>query len=1195
MKKEVMHFSKAANKKISEILQLIKPYRKWLSLAPMLTCTTMALANKDFIVAPSGGDMTGAVLSQKLAAGDVTLSSSNGGNTGSGNIVINDIVSWSNNSVLTLQASNSVLITANITASGTKSGLDIKPKSGNGNEQPIQTGIFSLSQASISLAGGLRIAGEDYQVINSLGQAGDATLAPITPTLQSMAATVTANYALGSDINANATSTWNSGAGFAPVGASIKPFAGKFHGLGHTISNLTINRSGFSGVGLFGVTSPNATIQNVGILAATVKAAQNAGGLVGVNNGQISQSYASSTASAITSAGSLVGLNSSTASIKQSYASGSASVTLSSAGGLVGTNQGLIQNCYANGTATGAGIGKAVGGLVGSNEDATGAAKAIIESSYSTGAVTGASLIGGLLGNNPIATGRITNSYWNIQTSGQATSRGGTGLTTQAMMTQSSFAGFDFVNIWTIAAGKTYPTFSFQRSYIIYNINQLQAMRQDLAGNYALGADIDASATNSGSSPWGSAGFDPIGTAERPFTGSLAGQNYTISNLMINRPSSSNVGLFGYTGSTANINNVGMKNSQVTGQNNAGSLAGYNQGSIDASFSEKANVTATGSGANANGGLVGNNAGSISNSSSSGNITGISDVGGLAGLNQGTIKASNSWAQVSNATGAAGGLVGTNQQSGIIKASYSSSIVSVVNTSAQAGGLVGNNLGSISYSNALGRVDCNGNSTCGGLVAQNGSNTIRASITDSYATAGINGTGNILGGLVGYNTTGSTLTNVYASASTNSQTNTGGLVGSNEGNISNGYWNSSRNPSGISRGSTAGATGLSAAQMLVSANFRGFALSTQAAAQGWVVINTDGSLQSGSSTTSAATSPMLASEYSNTISNTHQLQLLQMNRAGSYRIVANIDAFPSTNSSDVWGTLGFVPIGNSSAPFTGSVDGQQYAINRLGINRTDNNVGLFGQTRNAQINNMRLKDTKVLGAHKVGALVGYFEGGSASNNYTAGYVAGAYAFQSADGDNIGGQIGYNSGSISNSHSTGTSYGGNYVGGLVGYNAGNISQSSSTANVNARAAITGANSGGLAGYNTGSINNSYASGNVISLKGYGGLVGTNSGGAISSSYANSSLLYSPSSKNIGGLVGLNQNVCVYSFWGYCFQYRDSSINNSYWNTTSSGMTSSAGGTGLNNAQMLQQSSFTGWDFTNTWLMNTYPVLRQAPAP
>lgn len=850
----------------------------------------------------------------------------------------------------------------------------------------------------------------------------------------------------------------------------------------------------------------------------------------------------------------------------------------------------------------GGSTGDMIGGLVGLNYTLSTTLPSI-RNCYSTGAVTGKSGTGGLVGSaRPVNGSIVSNSFWNLQTSGQSGSAKGTALTTPQMQTQSSFTGFDFTNTWSMVNGQTYPLLSFQRSNIIYNVTQLQRMQENPGGQYFLGADIDAAATRSDIATWGNDGFEPVGTQNAPFTGSLDGNGHTISHLTINKPSTDNVGLFGYTSATARISNVGMKDTEVTGQNNVGALVGYNNAAIDNSFSEQVNGTALGSNSSGSGGLAGFNTGIIISSHSSGNLTGIDDVGGLVGVNKGQITNSHSWTKVSNATGQAGGLVGTNQQGGSISASYASGLVGDVGTTGIMGGLVGINNGSISFSNAVGRVDCGINSTCGGLVAKNGSSGISASISNSYATGGVDGTGNDIGGLVGNNAKDSTISTSYATGKIKGSGNVGGLIGNNEGSIASGYWNVSLSKDGVGKGSANGATGLTAAGMLVSSSFANFALTTTPGANGWLVINTDGSLQSAASAAAAATSPMLATEYSTRISNPHQLQLMLLGLTANYSISAEIDALTTGNGNDVWGPLGFVPVGNATHPFSGSLNGEKNRIKHLRINRTDNNVGIFGYTNNATISNVKILDATVVGANTVGALAGSFNGGSVSNIFSNGFVSGAFTFQSAKGDNIGGLIGQNSGLISYSSSSGGVYGGRYVGGLVGNNLGAISRSASTANVNARTNF----SGGLAGRNAGNISNTYAAGDLISKNGFGGLVGINSvtctsgwpfwecnESVISNSYARSRLLKSTNNQNVGGLLGLNAPTCSQSWW--FTDCKTGAINSSYWDTSPPGMATSAAGTGLPDAQMRQQSSFSGWDFTNTWAMDTYPVLLNMPTP
>ena len=173
-----------------------------------------------------------------------------------------------------------------------------------------------------------------------------------------------------------------------------------------------------------------------------------------------------------------------------------------------------------------------------------------------------------------------------------------------------------------------FPLLQFRYATTITDAYQLQLMFLNLGAIYSLANNIDATQTLN----WNAGGgFAPIGISS-PFTGTFNGNSYTISNLFINLPTTDNVGLFGYT-SGATIENVGLLNANVTGQNNVGALVGYNNNSsrIDNSY-------ATGSvigGSYGAGGLVGsnNNSSSIDNSYATSSVSGTFGVGGLAGYN----------------------------------------------------------------------------------------------------------------------------------------------------------------------------------------------------------------------------------------------------------------------------------------------------------------------------------------------------------------------------------------------------------------------------------------------------------------------------------------------------------------------------------------------------------------------------------
>ena len=155
--------------------------------------------------------------------------------SGNGDIFVNDAVSWSANTTLTLNAAHNIQINSAITATGNTAGLVLNY--GSGDNYYYTMAAKSPSPATIP---SLSIGGHAYTVINSLGVQNDTT----RRTLQGIRNDLSGYYALGSDIDASATSGWTAIQGLVglnPLGNTTKAFTGQFAGLGHVISNLTVN------------------------------------------------------------------------------------------------------------------------------------------------------------------------------------------------------------------------------------------------------------------------------------------------------------------------------------------------------------------------------------------------------------------------------------------------------------------------------------------------------------------------------------------------------------------------------------------------------------------------------------------------------------------------------------------------------------------------------------------------------------------------------------------------------------------------------------------------------------------------------------------------------------------------------------------------------------------------------------------
>lgn len=120
------------------------------------------------------------------------------------------------------------------------------------------------------------------------------------------------------------------------------------------------------------------------------------------------------------------------------------------------------------------------------------------------------------------------------------------------------------------------------------------------------------------------------------FQGTFDGNGHTIKNLTINRPDEDNVGLFGAVNDSAKIQNLGLTDVDVTGNDYVGGLVGFAVGVLTANPLEISNCFVTGSvrGEDYVGGICGWNAvyAKISNSYVDNiNVVGNSLVGGITG------------------------------------------------------------------------------------------------------------------------------------------------------------------------------------------------------------------------------------------------------------------------------------------------------------------------------------------------------------------------------------------------------------------------------------------------------------------------------------------------------------------------------------------------------------------------------------
>jgi hypothetical protein len=320
--------------------------------------------------------------------------------------------------------------------------------------------------------------------------------------------------------------TANGARGWEPIG-TLEPFSpliGSFDGQGYEIRDLFIDRPDEDSVGLFGIVDEEGVVKNVGVVSLNVTGRIGVGGLLGNNwGGTVMDCYSSSNVTGDEFVGGLIGMNDdgrvinsrSISSVtghlytggligghwgglvSNSYSTGDVSGQ-DGVGGLVGENhEGAIDGSYSTGNVTGS---WSVGGLLGENHGGS------LEDSYAAGTVTGAMFVGGLVGYNDGTIlssyanagvngeesvgglagwngwqGTVSNSFWDVVTSGMGESAGGTGKTTVEMQALATFTDIetegleepwhmvavavgetdeDFV--WNIVDGVTCPFLSWQ-------------------------------------------------------------------------------------------------------------------------------------------------------------------------------------------------------------------------------------------------------------------------------------------------------------------------------------------------------------------------------------------------------------------------------------------------------------------------------------------------------------------------------------------------------------------------------------------------------------------------------------------------------------------------------------------------------------------------------------------------------------
>lgn len=962
-------------------------------------------------------------------------------------------------------------------------------------------------------------------------------------------------YALGADIDLSSSVAWNHGKGWEAVGTNISPFTGRFDGMGHTISGLTICSPKTDYLGLFGYTM-GASIRRVNLPDAYLLGQSNVGGAVGysktssideisfegtilahsasggiagvVENGSLQRSWANVDMKNYSDyAGGLVGYITSSGNIISGIASNSGcagSVEGSSnVGGLVGmVAWGYILNSYSHAMVYGA---NQAGGLVGSVGWSN---PGHVSRCYSTGAVTtgpsGSS--GGLIAR--FMAGSIRECYWDTQSSGMASSSGlgASGKTTAEMMQQSTFLRWNFTALWQmgrrgypahqdlsihtlpmpVSPGELLGSGTPGDPYVILTIDQLNVMHQAPGASYYLNNDLDLGATCVWS---GGRGWLPVGSMANPFTGSFDGGGNELSYLSMILPDWDNVGFLGYT-SGSHVRALGFTDANIQGKNNVGCVAGYALDSRIDGVEVRGTVSANDS------------------------------AGGIAGqLNRGIIQRGKAdvtcWAGANNA----GGIVGNvSSDAGFLSAVSTCEASGYVRASQNAGGLVGT-LGYGSLINSSSHVSVQAYSQFGGVVGLCGW-SYPGTVVRCFAA------GQIIAEPGGYSQ--------------------GGLVGRlQSGQVYNSYWDTQT--SGITAGATVDMTGLTTAAMRQQASYKNWDFSAL-----WLISEgTDyprmRDLSIHQDPDPVALDQMLGDGTSGNpylILTPSHLNAMRQNLSAHYLILEDLDL----SATLVWnGGRGWLPVGTASQPFTGTFDGGGEAVSALSIMAplTDY-AGFFGKAQNAVVSDLKLWDLSLAGELNLGGLAGF------ASTCT---ISGVEAQAMLDGNGlIGGLLGAASGGTVQNCSSDASVlaRSHQIGALIGSVQGNcqISRCSTTGTLKGATKV-----GGITGeLYYGSIADSYSHASVRALQELGGavgIIGWGSPGQLTRCYSTGLVSVLPGGYYAGGLVGRLYN---------------GTIQDSHWDTATSGMSisSGAGATGLSTSQITYPGSlnyFGTWDFANIW--------------
>lgn len=303
--------------------------------------------------------------------------------------------------------------------------------------------------------------------------------------------------------------------------------------------------------------------------------------------------------------------------------------------------------------------------------------------------------------------------------------------------------------------------------------------------------------------------------------------------------------------------------------------------------------------------------------------------------------------------------------------------------------------------------------------------------------------------------------------------------------------------------------------------------------------------------------------------------------------------------SHIVGTSTISGSGNNVGGLVGQVLGSGTAVESSSSSADVSNTaqatgGLVGDVDGGAISNNSRATGTVSGSDQVGGLVGYLR--------NAGSIRGSYGAAIVSGNNsVGGLLGRleNGSAVEHSYSIGPAFptvgvsGTGTAGGLVGL----VFNGSTVRYSHADVVVSGSTAGGLIGTmtnpNTATMNtlfDSYATGVVVGTGGgdIGGLVGSIHTTSVERSYATGRVQGAAS--NFGGLVG---NLITTANLGTIAR-----VDNGFYDEDTTEQVDTGKGERRTTTAMQTQGTFTGWDFTGIWRIDSaindgYPYLVANP--